>query len=569
MRLRRVIVERFRGIRQLDWTIRGDFVCLIGPGDSTKTTVLDAIECALTPRWNLPFNDADFYEAQTNEPLRITVTVGDLPDDLKSESKWGYMARGWSPRGDLHDEPSEDDELVLSIRLLVDASLEPKWTVVNDREPEGRPISSKDRERLSCVRVGDFMDRHFSWGRGSILSRLTGDVDSIAATLAQAGRAARNVVSGANAQQLDALRKAADEARRLGKEFGVAAKREYRPHLDVDAISIGQGGLSLHEGEVPLRNSGLGSRRLLAVAMQCHGGSDRGLTLIDEVENGLEPHRLRNVLRSLGAGKGSGKHVLMTTHSPIVLEELQATQLCVVRCASGVTTVQDVPQDLQPHVRKASAAFLARKVIVCEGKTELGFCRGLDQWWGQAGSTFGQSGVALVDGCGRTQAPATAEALSSLGYDVLLLGDSDEPLTPDQAHMEAAGVKVKVWAQACAIESRVAMDLPWAGVADLVTKAIELKGEGGDTIVRDEVATQLKIARSTLDGPPGEWAAAFGDETKLRDAVGRVAKGKSAWFKRVDFAEELAAIVIKHWGGIYRTDIGRKIDEIREWAHGK
>jgi putative ATP-dependent endonuclease of the OLD family len=568
MRLRRVEIERFRGIKKLDWMVRGDFVCLVGPGDSTKTTILDAIECVLTPRWNLPFDDADFHEAETKEPIRVVVTVGDLPDDLKAESKWGHMARGWSPKGDLHDEPADTDELVVSIRLEVDDSLEPKWTIFNDREPEGRPISSKDREKLSCVRVGDFMDRHFSWGRGSILSRLTGDTDSIAATLAQAGRAARTVISNVDPQDLETLRKAASEAHRLGKAFGVAAKSDYRPHLDVDAISIGRGGLSLHEGEVPLRNSGLGTRRLLAVAMQCEGTNDRGLTLIDEVEHGLEPHRLRSVLRSLGAGKDSGKHVVMTTHAPIVLEELQATQLRVVRSTSGVTTVFDVPHELQPQVRKASAAFLARKVIVCEGVTELGFCRGLDQWWGESGSSFGHAGVALVDGRGCTQGPGTAEALSELGYDVLFLGDSDEPLNPDQAHLEAAGVKVKVWADACAIESRIAKDLPWAGVAELVTKAMALREEGVEASVRDAVASRLEVQPSSLQGSPEGWIAGGGSEAKVRDAVGRAAKEKS-WFKRVDFAEELAALVIKHWDSVSDTDLGKKIVEIREWAHGQ
>ncbi len=94
MRLRRVEVERFRGIKELRWDLAGDFICLIGPGDSTKTTILDAIELALSPRWNLSFDDADFYDADTEKPLTITVTVGDLPEELKSEAKYGLWARG-------------------------------------------------------------------------------------------------------------------------------------------------------------------------------------------------------------------------------------------------------------------------------------------------------------------------------------------------------------------------------------------------------------------------------------------------------------------------------------------
>ena len=54
MRIRHISIKNFRGIKELDWKVTGDFVCLIGPGDSTKSTILDAIECALYPRWNFP-----------------------------------------------------------------------------------------------------------------------------------------------------------------------------------------------------------------------------------------------------------------------------------------------------------------------------------------------------------------------------------------------------------------------------------------------------------------------------------------------------------------------------------
>jgi NAD(P)-dependent dehydrogenase (short-subunit alcohol dehydrogenase family) len=204
----------------------------------------------------------------------------------------------------------------------------------------------------------------------------------------------------------------------------------------------------------------------------------------------------------------------------------------------------------------------------------LGFCRGLDQWWGETGSSFGLAGVALVDGRGCTQGPATAEALSGLGYDVLYLGDSDEPLNPNQVHMEEAGVKVKVWADDCAIEQRIAKDLPWSGVAEVVSLAMDLKGEGGEASVRAAVESRLGGKPSTLQGPPAGWNSSAVGEVNLRNAVGGAAKGKSkdkdkGWFKRVDLAEELAAIAIKHWESVRDKDLGRKITDIKEWAHGK
>ncbi len=321
MRLERIEIKRFRGIKELSWDLGGSLVCLLGPGDSTKTTILDAIEFALSPRWNIQFDDADFYEAKTDKPIKITVTVGDLPDELKSEARYGLLARGWSQTGELHDEPEEGDQLVLSIRLMVDSSLEPMWTVLNDRVPEGKPMRVKDRERLGCTRLGDYLDRHFSWGRGSILSRLTSESESLSGILAAVGRAARTQLADSSPRTMTDLHLAAEVARAAGAEFGVAPKHSYRPHLDVQSVLVGTGGLALHDGEIPVRRAGLNTRRLLAMAMQWEFGKSGGVVLVDEVEHGLEPHRIRRFLTALRnvAEVGSYGQVLMTTHAPIVL----------------------------------------------------------------------------------------------------------------------------------------------------------------------------------------------------------------------------------------------------------
>ena len=76
MNIKRLKICHFRGIDQLDWDIAGRLVCLIGPGDSTKSTILEAIELALTPRRSVSFDDADFYNADTDNLILIEVTVG-------------------------------------------------------------------------------------------------------------------------------------------------------------------------------------------------------------------------------------------------------------------------------------------------------------------------------------------------------------------------------------------------------------------------------------------------------------------------------------------------------------
>lgn len=166
MRLLEVSVKHFRGLEQLRWVPAGATACLLGPGDSGKSTLLDAVEIALSPRFVLPVTDADFHGRDFSQPIEIEVTVGDLPEPLLRDDRFGFETRGWdAAAGRVRDEPLEGDDLVLSIRLRIDQALEASWVVFNDRIPEGRPIGRRDRELLHVARIGAETARHYAHAR--------------------------------------------------------------------------------------------------------------------------------------------------------------------------------------------------------------------------------------------------------------------------------------------------------------------------------------------------------------------------------------------------------------------
>ncbi|HEY8706773.1 MAG TPA: ATP-dependent endonuclease, partial [Burkholderiaceae bacterium] len=183
MQIRHLRVENFRGTASLNWTPASGFCCLIGPGDAGKSTVLDAIEAALSSRW-LAFGEHDFHCGETFRTILIEATVGELSQALKSDERFGLYVRGWTSAGALRDEPEDDDEPVLTVRLTVDATLEPTWEVVCDRVEDPRTLSNRDRALFGLVRLAGEDARHLAWGQGSVLSRLTGETDGAAARLA-------------------------------------------------------------------------------------------------------------------------------------------------------------------------------------------------------------------------------------------------------------------------------------------------------------------------------------------------------------------------------------------------
>ncbi len=94
------------------------------------------------------------------------------------------------------------------------------------------------------------------------------------------------------------------------------------PKIDMQRQSVGAGALSLHENNVPLRNKGSGTKKLIGAAMQMKLYGGKNISIIDELETGLEPHRIRGLIYKL---KNSDQHIFATTHSPVVIRELSVS----------------------------------------------------------------------------------------------------------------------------------------------------------------------------------------------------------------------------------------------------
>ena len=89
---RRLWIQNFRGIKELDWKLPTDqrLVALVGPGDSGKSTILDAVHFLLGDRWNVPFADTDFFGGDVEKPISIRALVMDIPAALKKRRRSAF-----------------------------------------------------------------------------------------------------------------------------------------------------------------------------------------------------------------------------------------------------------------------------------------------------------------------------------------------------------------------------------------------------------------------------------------------------------------------------------------------
>ncbi len=133
-RVRKIEIQNFRGIKDFAWLPAAGINCLIGPGDSGKSSILDAIDYCVGAWRNIQFTDADFHRLDVEQPIRISVTLGELDDALKNMDVYGLYVRGFDARsGEIEDEPENEAETVLTVRLTVSSDLEPSWSLVSDR----------------------------------------------------------------------------------------------------------------------------------------------------------------------------------------------------------------------------------------------------------------------------------------------------------------------------------------------------------------------------------------------------------------------------------------------------
>ena len=563
-RIRAVEIENFRGIKSLTWFPLSGINCLIGAGDSGKSTLLEAIDLCLGARRNLTFTDADFHALDASAPIRIAVTLGELGDQLKNFDVYGIFLRGFldSPPS-MVAEPQSGAETVLTIQLAVASDLEPTWSLFSERASaldETRFLHWGHRALLAPTRIGVGSSYNLAWRHGSVLNRLSEVQPDASAALLAAVRSARAAVGAESANELGpTMALVADTARELGIPIG----RIPKAMLDPDSVSFGGGMIALHsESGIPLGHLGSGSVRLLIAGLQRRAAAASTMVLIDELEHGLEPHRIIRLLDSLGAKEAKPPlQVIMTTHSPVAVRELAASQLFVLRAGSSrheclAITPGDVSQGT---IRLYPEAFLASTVIVCEGASEVGFLRGIDRFRARDGrQSIAALGVALVDARGADNVFGRALSFQELAYRTAAVRDDDTRPTPDlEERFKDNGGFVFAWRSGRTLEDELFLSLSGDGVRALLNRAVELHGE-------DQISATIS---STSAGNHTVSSCLAESSQDVRALLGKCARTRhTAWFKSITAMEDVARDIVGPDLANADADFRAMIANVFAWA---
>lgn len=534
MHLVELSIKNFRGIKSFHHIFgEKQLICLVGQGDSGKTTILEAISLALSPTWNIPFCDNDFYMKNVEEPIEIEVSVK-IPEIFVLESKFGLYMRFWDAENStISDVPIEGGNKIITIKLEVKDNLEPKWYVYNNCQEENyKEISNSDRAKFNCFMISDYTDKHFAWSQGSPLNSLISKKE-LNSTKNNAVEPLRNALNTINSSDFETFNKTFSE----NVKTPLVDIDGVKTLMDSKEIYYNQNKLSLHDKNgIPFRSKGKGTRRLLSAILQFTNKEDGSITLIDELEQGLEPYRVKTFVRELKNELSNKHQIFITTHSANVITEVNANNIIVIRNNNGLLEAIDVSTDLQRIIRAFPDALFSKKLIVCEGSTEYGICNQLDEiLFQQNNNPMFLYGCMPINSNGGSKIFNDCTELNKLKYNLLAFCDTDVSADNEKKErLKNLGVKICDCEIGNCIEKQLFKDLPYDAVINLIEYVIEkIFGKSESSFIGTMKRTYSNI---NFD----DWRTTDTDD--IRNAFAEIANNNS-WYKSETGGRKLGEVI--------------------------
>jgi putative ATP-dependent endonuclease of OLD family len=573
--IRHLTIRRFRGILEFEWSPASGLNVILGGGDVGKTTVLEAIALLLSPNGFNALSDADFWDRKSENGFHIEAVMS-IPDDCginqQSRQAWPWNWNGSVPTvpsvEDESDQPTEVAMPVYCLRVTANSDYEVAHEIIH---PDGTTthLSTSVRRAIGLVRLGgdDRNDRDLRLVQGSALDRLLSD-----ATL----RSRLGKLLGDKEVEAG-LR---DDAKAKLKQLDRAFQKRALPHdlglglTSAQGLSIGSLiGLTAdrHGVELPLASWGSGTRRLASLEIAAAHQVGHALTVVDEVERGLEPYRLRSLIRRL---QTATSQAFLTTHSGIAIGAANGAALWYLDAKGSIGRLPQAKISRQ-QVRDPET-FLARLTIVAEGETEKGFVRRL--FTRATDLALQDRGIWIAEGGGSDNSVNLLEALGDGG---MLFGAfvDNEGRDPERwARLKSRlGLLLFQWENGC-LEENIIKHVATEQLEEFI---IDPEGNSGDRLrtLADRLGIDDKSFAAIKD-KAGE------NLTKLivEAAMGRVPDDKrnasksekdpyrkhaNQWFKTYEGGEELADKIFTFgvWGKIkdqilpFMNEV-RKIDDL-------
>lgn len=321
--------------------------------------------------------------------------------------------------------------------------------------------------------------------------------------------------------------------------------------------------IALSEENIPFTQRGQGSQRLLSMGLHFKAWNNDGILLIDEIELGLEPSRIRSLINQLkDITEGKSTQIIITTHSPITLSECSSNQIEVLRADKlGVLKSFNFGDcddllGIESLIRNQPVALLCRRVIICEGETEVGIVRAIDKFLSKQSIQMSYQGTEVISGRGDSTLNV-ASHLSNLGYKVCVLMDSDQKKLEDSKNELRKNKNIEIfdWEPGCAIEEQIFKDVSREVAEEILSLLLV------DIDAINNICSNLKSENIPYKKEDKKIYLTGNYET-----IGSLAK-KKKWFKKEKLGTLLGEVILESIDTL-RTDglLRKNIEKLITWV---
>ncbi len=371
IKIKKLIITKFRGLNSFTWKPEAGTNIILGGGDCGKSTILDAIGILFHPGNGFNINESDFWKRNSEDQFSIEAVIAvsegfEFSSINKIYWPWEWDGNSAILPSDSPDGASDTQCPVFRVIVTGNSEFDVFWEII---QPDGNRdyFPSAIRKRIGLVKLGGETnnDRDLRLVYGSALDRLLSDKNlksRIGNAVAQIPLTDHlSLDSKASLTQLDDTLN--ENHLPSGLSIGLTGGEK--------GVSIGSlvGLLASKEGvNLPLSNWGAGTRRMTSLHIASAKNDEAKIMTIDEIERGLEPYRLRQLLTKI---IGSEVQSFVTTHSSVAISSSESAQLWYLDAKGSIGKLEK--EKISEQQKRDPETFLSRVSVIVEGETELGF----------------------------------------------------------------------------------------------------------------------------------------------------------------------------------------------------
>ncbi len=385
--IEKIIIHNYKLFKDFQLELENDLNIIVGDNESGKSTILEAINLALTKKLNGKFIEYELTPFLFNSEINQTFITElqnkrnpELPNIfielyLTENNETTFMRGSNNSQNEdavgirleiiFNEDFKEDyEELIASeepVELIPTEFYKVNWYSFGEKTltPRGLPIKTS------------FID--------STSIRLQSGTDYYLQTIIHNGLDVKERVS-LNVEFRKLKERFAREAsikeinKKINIDKGMITDKELAIAIDVSQKSNWEANLIPHLDRIPFQYSGQGEQSSLKIMLALNRDAEEtNIILIEEPENHLSFSSM-NILLNRITESSSGKQVILTTHSSFVLNKLGLSKLVLISDNVAIRLANLSPET-QIYFKRLSGydtlrLILAKKAILVEGPSD-------------------------------------------------------------------------------------------------------------------------------------------------------------------------------------------------------